>query len=232
MANRVAIALVALVVGLTLYVGFGAVEDALTAPDGVAATGDVVAVNATMHLDHVGRPTVVGEVHNGRRTAVTGVTVTVRFTKDGSTLGTASDRTLVPTMPALSAAPFSIRLPDPSARPDDYAVSVTYDTAPSRPYRGLRVTTSSISDKSQTRVTVVGAVKNTGRKTVRTTVVATFYDDHGNVVGVRAVPPSPGLLEPGATGEFTVQLRTLGELPSRAGDVSHYSVTAYGEPAS
>lgn len=230
MANRAAIVGIALVVGVGLYAGATVLDDRLGA--GPAAGGEVVAENTTMHLDRVGRPSVVGEVINGRRASISNVTVTVTFYEDGTRIGTASDTVLVPTVLGGASAPFEVRLQDRSARPDDYEVTVEYDAAAERPYAGLSVVDSRLTDTSQEQVVVVGGVENGGDERVGVHVVATFYGANGSVLGARSVRSSPSVLGPGETGQFRVRFRTLGNIPTRADDVSGYELIVYGEEAS
>lgn len=230
MANRVVIVAVAAVVGLGLYAGLVFVEGQLVPAGNVAATGEVTTGNATIHLDRVGRPTVVGEVVNGRRAPIDDVSVTVRFLRDGDLVGTASASTLVPTVPRQSAAPFSVRLENQTVRPDDYEVTVEYDADADRPYVSYELD-AAVSDISQDQLILVGTVENTGSRPVSTHVVATFYDVDGSVVGARSGRPSPVDLEPGAEGEFSIRFRTLGDIPSLASRVDDYELIAYGTPA-
>jgi hypothetical protein len=230
MANRAAVVAVALVVGAGVYGGLIVVENRLTAGSDVPVPGEAVAANTTMHLDRIGRPTVVGQVVNGRAGPVAEATLTVQFYRDGTRIGTASDRALIPTIPAGAAAPFAVRLENQTARPDDYQVALTVEDATDRPYDGLAVTESTVADRSQTRLIVDGTVRNDGTRPAEAIVAVTFFDADGAVVGVRAVRPSPGVLPPGETAEFTVRFQTLGNVPSRAASVERFEVTAYGEP--
>lgn len=230
MTNRAAVVATALVVGVALYGGLVFVEAQLTGSGDPVVPGEVVVANTTMHLDRVGRPTVVGELLNGRGTAIDEASITVTYVRQGTPIGTASGSTLVPRIDANEAVPFVIRLPNRTARPDDYSVVLEYETAASGPYAGLRVAEAELADRSQTRVIVTGRVVNTGDRTVEAHVVATFYDADGAVIGARAVRPTPGVLGPGEGAEFTVRYRTLGDLPSRAPDFSRYELDVYGEP--
>lgn len=229
MANRLAVLAVAVVVGLALYAGLVFVDDRLRGGDAVAPEGQVVVGDGTLHLDRVGRPTVVGEVRNGLAGPIGDVRVTVEFRRDGAVVGTAVGTTMAPTVPRQGTAPFAVRLENRSVDPDAFAVSLEHGTADTRPYARYAVE-DRLADESQDQVIVTGTVTNRGDRPAPTHVVATFYDAEGRVVGARAVRPAPDALAPGETGEFTVRFRTLGNLPSRAGDVASYDLYVYGEP--
>ena len=205
------------------------VDDRLRGGPAVAPDGQVVVGNGTLHLDRVGRPTAVGEVRNGLADPLADVRVTVEFRRDGAVVGTAVGTTLAPTIPRQRTAPFIVRLENRSAEADAFAVSVEHGTAGARPYARYAVE-DRLADESQDQVIVTGTVTNEGDRTAPTHVVATFYDAEGRVVGARAIRPAPDVLAPGQTGEFTVRFRTLGNLPSRAGDVASYDLYVYGEP--
>ena len=230
MTNRAAVVLTAVVVGAGLYGGLVFVDERLRAPTGPASGGEVVPANTTIHLDRVGRPTVVGRVLNGRTSAVADVRVTVEFYRDGERIGTATDRALIPVIGPRQDAPFAVRLENRSARPDDYRVSLDYGPADARPYDGLTVEDATVADESQTQLILVGTVGNTGGRTVAVHVVATFFDEGGAVVGVRSVRPSPAELAPGDRAEYSIRYRTLGDVPSLASQVERFEVDVYGEP--
>lgn len=218
MANRTAILVVTVVVAAGLLGGAAAISslgsDVLAASDG--AGEEPVATHATMHYDRVGRPTVVGEVVNRAGVPVDGVSVEVTFYEDGEPVETATDAALVPTIAPEGTAPFTVRGSETDASPDDFEVSLTYDEAPERPYDGLVVAESQLSNVAQDQILVVGTVENRGDASVEVAVAATFYDGEGSVIGARVVRPSPATLEPGESGVFRIRYRTLGDLPSRA----------------
>lgn len=223
---------VALVVGAGLYVGLTAVEDALRPGQAGDLDGEVVVAGTTMHLDRVGRPTAVGEVRNGLDEPVDDVRVTVTFTRRNGERAAVEGRPLIPTIPPGGRAPFVVRLADRSAEPTAVEADVTYGTGAPSPYDGLAVVEHAVTDRSESQVTVNGRVENRGGERVGARLVATFYDANGSVVGVRSVPTSPRALGPGEAGEFEVRLRTLGNVPSRAGEVASYELSLVAEEPS
>ena len=231
MSNRLAVVVVALLVGAGVYVGATAVENALTSDPGLTTNGEVVATNATMHLDRVGRPTAVGEVMNGRNEPIRDATVTVTFRGDDGRTETVTGGTILATIPAGERSPFVVRLANRTARPADLSVDVSYESSTERPYDGLVVVEDRTTGRSESQVTVAGRVENRGGEAVTADVVATFYDANGSVVGARTVPTSPRTLGPGETGGFQVRYRTLGDVPSRAGEVDHYALAVRAQPA-
>jgi hypothetical protein len=133
------------------------------------------------------------------------------------------------TVPSGGRAPFAVRLANRSARPSGVEVEVAYERVEDRRYDGLAVVSEGVSERSESQVTVTGEVENRGDERVAAHVVATFYDDSGAVVGVRSVPTSPRVLDPGGAGTFEVRLRTLGDVPSRADEVARYALTLSAE---
>lgn len=222
MTNRLAVVAIALGVGLGVYLGVTAVEDALQSDPGPPVEGEVAATNATVHLDRVGRPTAVGEVINGLDGPVGTVAVTATFLADGEPVGTVRGPALVDAVPAGGRAPFALRLENRSVRPTAVELSVEYDPDAGPVVERAVVVDDAVTDRSQTQVTVGGQVEHRGDAPASVRVVGTFYDANGSVVGVRAAPTSPRILGPGERGEFQLRLRTLGNVPSRAGSVADY----------
>ena len=229
MTNRIVVVVVALVVGAGLYVGATAVEDALTPDPGPGVDGEVVATNTTMHLDRVGRPTAVGEVINGLDGPIGDATVTVTFRNADGRRDQVAGRTALDTIPSGGRAPFAVRLANRSARPTGVDVTVAFERVDDRAYDGLSLASHRDTGRSESQVTVAGEVENRGDEPAAAHVVATFYDGSGAVVGVRSVPTSPRVLDPGDSGAFEVRLRTLGDVPSRAGEVARYELALRAE---
>lgn len=232
MTNRIAVVVIALVVGVGLFAGLTAVEDALRADPTAATDGDVEAAGVTIHLDRVGRPTAVGEVENGLTEPIGDLTLEVTFTRRDGSRETVAGRPLLGTIRPGERSPFVVRLSDRSADPADVSVQVGYQSGVSEPYDGLAVAEHAATDRTDSQVTVNGRVENRGGERVGARVVATFYDANGSVVGVRSTPTSPRVLESGDSGEFEVRLRTLGNVPSRADDVARYELSVEATAAS
>lgn len=221
--RSVVVVLVALLVGALTYGGLVGIQAVLEGEDPtVPGTGDVEVQGTTYHLDRAGRPTVVGEVANDRASAITDVTVTVTFLRDGEVVREVSGSTLLETVPAGETAPFDIHMPT-AASVDDYRVSVEYERG-DPPVTGLSVAEARISYRSQDQITVTGSVRNTAdRPLVFTRLVASFYDGNGSVIGARTVH-SNQRLAPGESVEFRVTFRTLGDVPSLARDFARYEL--------
>ena len=232
MANRLVVVVIALLVGGGLYLGLTAVEEALRPDPAADLDGEVAVTGTTMHLDRVGRPTAVGEVRNGLGEPIDDVAVTVTFTRRSGERVTVAGRPLRSTIPAGGRAPFVVRLEDRAAEPTAVEAATTYETGAPSPYDGLTVLDHDVTDRSESQVTVNGRVENRGGERVGARVIATFYDGNGSVVGVRSVPTSPRVLGPGGAGEFEVRLRTLGNVPSRAGEVESYELSLVAEASS
>lgn len=222
MRNRLAIVAIALGIGLGGFLGVTLVEDALQDDPGPPVEGEVVATNATVHLDRVGRPTAIGEVINGLDAPIGPITVRATFLVDGEPVGTVRDTALVDVIPAGGRAPFALRLENRSVRPTAVDLSVGYDRHAGLGVGRTVVVENGVTDQSQTQVTVGGQVEYRGDTPASVRVVGTFYDANGSVVGVRSTPTSPRILDPGERGDFQLRLRTLGNVPSRAGSVADY----------
>lgn len=226
--NHLAVIGIALVVGVTLYGGITGIEAVLTGDSPTPEiTGTVEARGTTYHLDQVGRPTVVGEVSNGLGDPVTNVSVTVTFYRDGDQVAEVTREPLREAVPAGGTAPFDVHLPEEESV-DDYDVEVSYDEGGSvaDPFE---VTDTEVLHEGSNRVEIAGTVRNAGDGAVDSPrVVATFYDVNGSVVGVRTVQPSR-TVEPGESLTVRVNFRTLGNVPSRAGEFGRVELLAVAD---
>jgi len=229
--NRIAVVIVALVVGSALFLGAISIEHALRPAHPGGLSGTVVATNATIHVDRVGRPTAVGQVVNGLDTPIDNVTVSVTFTGWPGGPATVTDRAILPAIPPGGRSPFVVRLQNETARPTGLSLHVDYSTGGTKPYEGLTVVNSRITEENSMQYAIAGQVKNHGGQPVTTLVAVTFFDRNGSVVGARTGTTSPQVLTRGSTGAFQIQYRTVGDTPSRAADVVRYEVVAWGEPA-
>lgn len=231
MTNRVAVVVIAIVVFFGLLFGMTVIPPAVS--DLVDSVGDdggpdeVVATNGTMHLDRVGRPTVVGEVANGLSVPVENVSVEITYLHEGDPVLTVSDEVLGSVIAAGGTAPFVVHADDLDVRPDEYEVAISYEEADEGPTDSLAITDAELTQEAQDQIVVVGAVENRGNEPLDVSVVATFYDENGSVIGVRMARPAPGTLEPDRRADFEVRFRTLGDVPSRARDFADFEIQAY-----
>lgn len=222
--NYPAVVAIALVVAAGLYGGITGIESVVTndrpAPE---VTGEVEVQGTTTHLDRVGRPTVVGEVSNGLDGPITDVRVTVTFYRDGEQVAEVTREAVVGTVGSGGTAPFDVHLPEEQSV-DDYEVEASYE-------RGGRaspfeVTAVDVLHEGSNRVEVSGSVRNAGDDPVSSPrVVATFYDRNGSVIGVRTVRPSR-TIRPGESLSVRTNFRTLGNVPSRAGEFDRVELQA------
>lgn len=229
MTNRLAVVLIAGLVAVGLLMGGSALSSiGPIATDGQStASGEVRAMHATMHLDRVGRPTVVGEVVNGRTTALGDVAVEVTFYEGGESIATVTGSVVATPVPSGDRMPFSIRAGELPENPTRFEVKITTAEPADGPvYEGFVVTDRQLLKEAQDQLFVNGEVENRGDEAGRVLVVATFYNDNGSVIGVRQVRPSPDTLEPGETGTFQIRFRTLGNVPSRAREFASFEFHA------
>jgi|GEM_PF-4730031 len=227
MADARTIVVAAVLAAALTYGGLLTVE-ALGDGGLVAPQTDAITVQGTTyHLDRTGRPTVVGEVWNGRSYPVENVTVTVTFYADGEAVGTTSDTVVTDGIPAGETAPFDIHY-GTDATVTDYEVTVTADRG-TRDHHALSGS-AEIVNEGQNRVTVSGTVENHGDDPTPARVIVTFYDENDSVIGVRTTMPA-GTVHPGDTTPFTVHFETLGDVPSLAQEFDHYTVMVEPAPA-
>lgn len=223
--NHLAVIGIALVVAAGLYGGITGIESVVTsdqpAPE---VTGEVGVEGTTSHLDRAGRPTVVGEVSNGLGDPITNVSVTVTFYRDGDPVANVTRPTVVGSVQSGGTAPFDVHMPEEESV-DDYDVDVSYDRGGSvaRPFE---VTDIEVLHEGSNRVEISGSLRNTGDEAVSSPrVVATFYDRNGSVVGVRTARPSR-TVQQGGTLTVRMNFRTLGNVPSRAGEFDRVELQA------
>lgn len=224
MANRLVVVGIALVVGGLLYFGLVSLGGVIANPPALFPETDVAVTDGSMHLDRAGRPVVVGEVINNRRSPIDNVSVTVVFYKDGEHITNVTTGPEVSPVARNSKSPYIVRLPRTSPEPDTYEVFVKFEGSDHSVYRGLEVTDVRVERIGQDRVQFTGSVENTGGQTVDPVLVATFYDEDGTVIGIRSGRASPSTLEPGDTGEFLVLYNTLGDVPSKARQYSDHEI--------
>ncbi|WP_336025106.1 FxLYD domain-containing protein [Halobellus salinisoli] len=213
-----------LAAGLT-YGGLVGVELLVTGElDGPAAplAGETTVEGTTYHLDRLGRPTVVGEVYNGRSHPVGNATVTVTYYRDGEVVGEAVGGVLGEPIAPGESAPFDVHYGE-SGDVDDYNVSLTTERATASA-ADLAVD-AAVVDRSQSRVVVSGTVENRGSDPQAADVVVAFYDDEGNVIGVRTTRPNREV-PPGESVPFTVTFQTTGDVPSLAQEFDDFEARA------
>lgn len=223
-----AVLAVGLVFAVLVYGGLVGVESVV---DGGGSeptvTGELAVQGTTFHLDRAGRPTVVGEVHNGLADPATDLSVTVTFYRDGERVGAVTRGALRETVDTGETAPFDVHLPT-EAEVDDYDVAVSYDRADavSDP---LAVTDHRVVHRGSDRVEVRGTVENAGDEPVASSrVVATFYAANGSVIGARTVRVGR-TVAPGESATVRVQFRTLGDVPSLAREFDRAKLTAVAD---
>jgi hypothetical protein len=224
MGNRAAILVIAAVVAVLGYGMFAGLTVVITdEPSTTPAIDEVVATNTTMYRDNAGRPTVVGEILNGRSYSVK-ATVTVTFYRNGEVLRQVRASPILEPVPRGERGPFVVRLPNETAA-DSYDVNITYNRHRTDPNQNLRAVSIEVSDSAKNQVSLAGTIRNTGdRRIENVLVVTTFYSSTGDVIGVRSKPPSPAALPAGATANFRIRFRTLGQIPSLAQEFDHYRI--------
>jgi len=225
MTNRLAVAAVTALVALGLVGGGLALSSLGSLADGDAGpsveSGAVVATNTTVHRDRIGRPTVVGEVLNGKAVALSDVTVEVTFYRDGEAVQTATGSVIGGPVGPNDRVPFAVRGAETPDAPDRVEVEVTdHVEAEAGPLAGLAVVDHEFDNQSQDQVFVTGTVENGAGQEAAPLVVATFYDENGSVIGVRQGRTSPTSVQSGGEATFEIRFRTFGDVPSRARELA------------
>ncbi|QCC47143.1 FxLYD domain-containing protein [Halobellus limi] len=192
--------------------------DAPSAP----LAGETTVEGTTYHLDRLGRPTVVGEVRNGRSHPIGNATVTVTYYRDGEAIGETTGGVLGEPIAPGESAPFDVHY-DADGDVDDYDVAVAADRVSAE--SASLTAEASVDDRSQNRVVVSGTVSNDGSEPVASEVVVAFYDDGDDVIGVRTTRPNREI-QPGGSAPFTVTFRTVGDVPSLAQEFDDFAVRA------
>ncbi len=167
---------------------------------------------------------ILGEVENEGGLSAESVILTIALTApDGTPLGSVDTYIAAPLIPPGERAPFGLFVPDVA---DDIQVSSTSITAGSSVHSlGNRtldlVTFDSEFDVGEERVGVVGRIQNTGTTTTTASLLATVYDNAGNVSGFTQIALSQPLA-PTGTQSFEITLVPIG------GSVTELHVLPFG----
>ena len=158
---------------------------------------------------------ILGEVQNSGDTALEDVKISATFyASNGTVIGTSFSMSWVEVLLVGRKSPFKITLLEPTPlEVDQYSLNVTYvPTTP--PPMGLEILwhSSQINETLGTRyLHIVGEVKNIGSEpTWHIHVMATYYDETGNIVDVaNSIHHARSQLDAGQKAQFRVA--TLGE---------------------
>lgn len=161
------------------------------------AYADVYVQNDRKYTGDDGSLHVVGEVVNDLDVPLGQVTVSVSlFDRAGEHLATEETRSLMNTVMPGMKGPFDLIVPDPTAKDVwSYALSLDYDaTLPKS--QVIDIVDSQLSRDGQDNLMITGTVANRGETTANMiTVVATLYDDNGDVAAISTAHPAPDYLK-------------------------------------
>jgi len=175
----------------------------------VHAAANVNILSHTGYLDSLGYYHVVGEVQNTGDQAVNFVKITATF-YDSSDVVVSTDLayTMLDVILPNRKSPFEVILWDAvqSSKVDHYSLTVTYSTTSPKPL-GLEILSNSSYIDSIGWMHVVGEIKNIETGTANyVKVIATYYDEAGNVVAAAFTYSDPSDIEPGQKAPFEILL--------------------------
>lgn len=152
---------------------------------------------------------VVGEAINGGSSPVFGVTIIATFHDAGGNLvGASESAALLPQTLPTQANPFKLQLLNAPANIDRYEVTLRWDEITINSFDRATIVREEISTNNGIEIT--GEIRNDHRSDLRNlVVVATFYDESGNVVDVVPGQTSVASLSPGDTATFSVQAQSI-----------------------
>ena len=195
----------------------------------VQAAADVQIVSHSSFYNSLDYLYVVGEVENTGdiATEFTKVTATFYGASD-QVIGTRTGYATIDVLLPGRKSPFAIILEPEEGAMDvnRYELNVEYWEYDETKEEGLEILSSEQSIDVLDYLHVTGEIKNTGTATAQdVTVIATFYDSTGTVVGRNWEWASDSDLGAGETGTFDVELIHQEQIPK----VASYSLTAEAE---
>lgn len=118
-------------------------------------------------------------------------------------------------------SPFEIILLTDGGQVDHYHILVTYQTINKNPYREFEILSQSDYIDDSGDLHVVGEVKNTGNIDAPfVSLIATFYDFEGTVIGRDLDPIYPGDLKAGNTAPFDLSPIFIQDIK----EIDHYTI--------
>jgi len=189
---------------------------------------DIFIVSHRGYVDSSGTFWVFGEVENSGGQNLQFVEINARlYGKDNTLIAYMSTFIPIDIILPGERSPFSILKVNPPSV-DHYEVKIShYIVTDIAPYRGFETLSSSSSVNAAGEFEVVGEMQNVGTKAVKyTQVLATFYDEEGNVVVTTWAFVKEATLNPGDKGTFIVKVVYKDLVPS----IYTYALTIEGAP--
>ena len=191
------------------------------------AFGEVYVQNDRQYIGDDGSLHIVGEIRNDLQVPLNQMTVHVTLLDEsGNPITTEETGSLVNIMMPGMVSPFDLILTGSIAgEARSYLLDLDYRVAPPK-NQVIDITSSEISRDGQDNLMITGIVTNRGDITANTVaVIATLYDDNGNVAAVSRINPEPDYLRADGDAFFLVsvpdKIQTSG--------VSRYALVAESE---
>ena len=191
------------------------------------AFGDVYVQNDRQYIGDDGSLHVVGEIRNDLQAPVSQMAVSITLLDEsGNTIATEETRSLVNTVMPGMTSPFDLIMTGSiTGQIQSYVLDVDYRVAPPKSQM-IDITSSKLSRDSHNNLMITGIVTNRGEITANTVaVVATLYDDSGNVAAVARVNPEPDYLRSEGDAFFLVSVPDK----MQTSGVSRYALVAESE---
>lgn len=191
------------------------------------AFGEVYVQNDRQYVGDDGSLHVVGEIINDLQAPVSQMAVSVTLLDEsGNHITTEEARSLVNTVMPGMTSPFDLIVTGSMAgQVESYELDVDYRVAPPKS-QVIDITSSKLSRDSHDNLMITGIVTNRGEITANTVaVVATLYDDSGNVAAVARVNPEPDYLRSEGDAFFLVSVPDK----MQTSGISRYALVAESE---
>jgi hypothetical protein len=160
------------------------------------AFGEVFVQNDQQYIGDDDALHIVGEIINNLEFPLNQINVHVTLLdEDGHLIATKETSSLVNTIMPGMKSPFDLVLIDNEAKKTkSYSLELDYKVSPPK-NQVIDITESELSRDNYNNLMITGTVTNRGDITANTVaVIATLYDNEGNVAAVSRVHPEPGYL--------------------------------------
>ena len=191
------------------------------------AFGEVYIQNDRQYIGDDGSLHIVGEIRNDLQFPLNQMTVHITLLDEsGSPIATEETGSLVNIVMPGMMSPFDLILTGSIAgEAQSYLLDLDYRVAPPR-NQVIDITRSEISRDIHDNLMITGIVTNRGEITANTVaVIATLYDDNGDVAAVSRVNPEPDYLRADGNMFFLVSVPDK----IQTSDVSRYALVAESE---
>jgi hypothetical protein len=150
---------------------------------------------------------VIGEVVNGSSQPVFNVTIIATFhDANGNLVGASETATFLPQTVPTQANPFRLQLTNAPANVNSYQLSLRWNDISIVTYGRATIISENVNQENGVEIT--GEIRNDQRSDLSNLlVVATFYDENGEVLNVIPGRTSVATLPPAGTATYSVQTR-------------------------